>query len=152
MMIMMMIVTTRLVSRNINLRQTTELYKNTIYFYNTKTQSEIVSAKHQKPNSVHTSIKRLVSMQGPSRALWCGGQSACLAPGRPGFESGWGNIRKIRPYLTRYATQRLVQTLGSSRLDYCNALLTGLPACVVKPLQMIQNAAARLVFNQPKSA
>src|SRR4029434_10637788 len=29
---------------------------------------------------------------------------------------------------------------------------TGLPACVVKPLQMIQNAAARLVFNQPKRA
>ena len=35
--------------------------------------------------------------------------------------------------------------------DY-NALLTGLPACVVKPLQMIQNAAVRLVFNQPKRA
>ena len=62
------------------------------------------------------------------------------------------NIRKIRPYLTQYATQLLVQTLVSSRLDYCNALLTGLPACVVKPLQMIQNAAARLVFNQPKRA
>src|SRR4029434_4730997 len=56
--------------------------------------------------------------------------------------------RKIRPYLTQYATQLLVQTLVSSRLDYCNDLLTGLPACVVKPLQMIQNAAARLVFNQ----
>ena len=40
----------------------------------------------------------------------------------------------------------------SSRLDYCNALLTGLLACVVKPLQMIHNAAARLVFNQPKRA
>src|SRR4029434_11112149 len=39
------------------------------------------------------------------------------------------NIRKIRPYLTQYATQLLVQTLVSSRLDYCNALLTGLPAC-----------------------
>ena len=37
-------------------------------------------------------------------------------------------------------------------LDYCNALLTGLPACVVKPLQIIQNAAAHLVFNQPKRA
>ena len=43
-----------------------------------------------------------------------------------------------------------------SRLDYCNALLTGLltglPACAVKPLQMVQNAAARLVFDQPKRA
>src|SRR4029434_9503416 len=62
------------------------------------------------------------------------------------------NIRKIRPYLTQYATQLLVQTLVNSRLDYCNALLTGLPACVVKPLQMIQNVAVRLVFNQPKRA
>ena len=62
------------------------------------------------------------------------------------------NIRKIRPYLTQYATQLLVQTLVSSHLDYCNALLMGLPACVVKPLQKIQNAVARLVFNQPKRA
>src|SRR4029434_4143761 len=42
--------------------------------------------------------------------------------------------------------------LVSSRLDYCNALLTGLPAFVLRPLQMIQNAAARLVSNQPKRA
>ena len=62
------------------------------------------------------------------------------------------NIRKIRPYLTQYATQLLVQAMVISRLDYCNALLTGLPACAIKPLQMIQNAAARLVFNQPKRA
>ncbi|KAI2655879.1 Pro-Pol polyprotein [Labeo rohita] len=39
-----------------------------------------------------------------------------------------------------------------SRLDYCNALLAGLPSCTIKPLQMIQNAAARLVFNEPKKA
>ncbi|XDV29272.1 hypothetical protein PO909_032409 [Leuciscus waleckii] len=34
----------------------------------------------------------------------------------------------------------------------CRALLAGLPACATKPLQMIQNAAARLVFNEPKRA
>src|SRR4029434_2919391 len=34
------------------------------------------------------------------------------------------NICKIKPYLNQYATQLLVQTLVSSRLDYCNALLT----------------------------
>ena len=33
------------------------------------------------------------------------------------------NIRKIRPYLTQYATQLLVQTLVSSRLDYCRCYL-----------------------------
>ncbi|XDV20421.1 hypothetical protein PO909_025751 [Leuciscus waleckii] len=62
------------------------------------------------------------------------------------------NIRKIRPFLTEHATQLIVQALVISRLDYCNALLAGLPACATKPLQMIQNAAARLVFNEPKRA
>ncbi len=42
------------------------------------------------------------------------------------------------------------QALIISRLDYCNALLDGLPSCTIKPLQMIQNAAARLVFSEPK--
>ncbi len=44
----------------------------------------------------------------------------------------------------------IVQALVVSRLDYCNALLAGLPSNTIKPLQMIQNAAARLVFNEPK--
>ncbi|KAI5625342.1 C-C motif chemokine 3-like [Silurus asotus] len=44
----------------------------------------------------------------------------------------------------------LVQSLVISRLDYCNSLLAGLPMNAIRPQQMIQNAAARLVFNQPK--
>ncbi len=62
------------------------------------------------------------------------------------------NIRNIRPFLTEHAAQLLVQALVISRLDYCNALLAGLPSNTIKPLQMIQNAAARLVFNEPKRA
>ncbi len=62
------------------------------------------------------------------------------------------NIRKIRPFLTEHAAQLLVQALVISRLDYCNAPLAGLPSNTIKPLQMIQNAAARLVFNEPKRA
>ncbi len=62
------------------------------------------------------------------------------------------NIRKIWPFLTDHAAQLLVQALVISRLDYCNALLAGLPSNTIKPLQMIQNAAARLVFNEPKRA
>ncbi len=49
------------------------------------------------------------------------------------------NIRKIRPFLTEHAAQLLVQALVISRLDYCNALLAGLPSNTIKPLQMIQN-------------
>ncbi len=60
------------------------------------------------------------------------------------------NIRKNRPFLTEHAAQLLVQALVISRLDYCNALLAVLPSNTIKPLQMIQNAAAWLVFNEPK--
>ncbi|KAJ8287601.1 hypothetical protein COCON_G00002600 [Conger conger] len=60
------------------------------------------------------------------------------------------NIRRIRPFLTPYSTQLLVQAMVLSHLDYCNSLLAGLPASAIRPLQLIQNAAARLVFNLPK--
>ncbi len=60
------------------------------------------------------------------------------------------NIRKIRPFLSEHASQLLVQALVLSRLDYCNALFAGLPASSIKPLQWIQNSAARLIFNEPK--
>uniref|UniRef100_A0A8C1VE95 Rap1 GTPase-activating protein 2-like n=1 Tax=Cyprinus carpio TaxID=7962 RepID=A0A8C1VE95_CYPCA len=62
------------------------------------------------------------------------------------------NIRKIRPFLTEHAAKLLVQALVISRLDYCNAVLAGLTSSTIKPLQMIQNAAARLVFSEPKRA
>uniref|UniRef100_A0AAQ4PRX6 Transferrin receptor protein 1 n=1 Tax=Gasterosteus aculeatus aculeatus TaxID=481459 RepID=A0AAQ4PRX6_GASAC len=60
------------------------------------------------------------------------------------------NIRRIRPLLTQKAAQVLIQALVISRLDYCNSLLAGLPATAIRPLQLIQNAAARLVFSLPK--
>ncbi|KAI2657366.1 putative RNA-directed DNA polymerase from transposon BS [Labeo rohita] len=59
-------------------------------------------------------------------------------------------IRKIRSFLSEHASQLLVQSLVPSRLDYCNAFLAGRPASSIKPLQLIQNAAARIIFNEPK--
>ncbi len=54
--------------------------------------------------------------------------------------------------MAEHAAQLLVQALGISRLDYWNYILAGLPSNTIKPLQMIQNAAEWLVFNEPKRA
>jgi len=54
-------------------------------------------------------------------------------------------IGQLRRYLDRPSTERLVHAFVSSRLDYCNSLLVGLPDCELNKLQRVQNAAARLV-------
>jgi hypothetical protein len=60
------------------------------------------------------------------------------------------NIGAIRKYLTQDACATLVHSLVSSKLDYCNALLSKLPASSLNRLQRILNTAARLVSLQPK--
>ena len=55
------------------------------------------------------------------------------------------NIRWIRKFLNKDNTSTLVNAFVTSRLDYCNSLLYGLPASSVKKLQRVQNTAARLI-------
>ena len=55
------------------------------------------------------------------------------------------NISYIRKYLSAATTELLVHMFVSSKLDYCNSLLYGLPAYTIKKLQHVQNAAAHLV-------
>ena len=55
------------------------------------------------------------------------------------------NIGKVRQYITNDAYKILVQALVTSRLDYGNALLQGLPQGLFERLQCIQNCAARLM-------
>ena len=42
----------------------------------------------------------------------------------------------------------LVTTLVISHIDYCNAVLFGLPDCLIKKLQRVQNCAAKLVLQR----
>ena len=55
------------------------------------------------------------------------------------------NIAKVRPFINQRDTEKLIHAFISSRLDYCNALLTGLPKKTTNRLQLIQNSAARLL-------
>ena len=55
------------------------------------------------------------------------------------------NIKKVRPFLSLEDTKKLTHAFVLSRLDYCNALYTGLPKKTTDRLQVIQNAAARIV-------
>ena len=60
------------------------------------------------------------------------------------------NIGAIRSHLTDSATASLVHSLVTSRLDYCNSLLYGLPDNQLNRLQRMQNIAARIVTRSPK--
>lgn len=55
------------------------------------------------------------------------------------------NIAKIRPILSQKDTEKLVHAFVTSRLDYCNSLLSGCTNTSLKNHQLIQNAEARIL-------
>ena len=59
-------------------------------------------------------------------------------------------IGRIRKYLDLDSTKTLIHAYVTSRLDYCNSLLFGLPKYQIQKLQRVQNAAARLVTGSQK--
>ena len=54
-------------------------------------------------------------------------------------------IAAIRHLLTTSAAEQLIHAFITSRLDFCNSLLAGLPQNTLHRLQSVQNAAARLL-------
>ena len=60
------------------------------------------------------------------------------------------NIGQIRRRINEGACKTLVHALVTSRIDYCNSLLYGLPQTVVQCLQRVQNCAARIVSRTNK--
>ena len=63
---------------------------------------------------------------------------------------GISKIGKLRKYLNKQSTERLIHAFVTSHLDYCNGLYVGLPNSTLAPLQRIQNTAARLVTKTRK--
>ena len=60
------------------------------------------------------------------------------------------NIKRIRKHLSRDSSETLIHAFVSSRLDYCNSLPYGLPQVQTDNIQRVQNADARIIFEQPK--
>ena len=60
------------------------------------------------------------------------------------------NITKIRRILSKTDAEKLIHAFVTSRLDYCNSLLSGCPNKSIKTLQLIQNAAARVLTGTRK--
>ena len=60
------------------------------------------------------------------------------------------NLRRIRIYFDQDSMKTVVHACITSKLDYCNSLLYGLPVSQVAKLQGVQNTCARLICNLPK--
>ena len=57
-------------------------------------------------------------------------------------------IASLRPFISSTICAQLVIALITSRLDYCNSILDGLPSEQISRLQRVQNNAARLVLKK----
>uniref|UniRef100_A0A8C6PYD4 Reverse transcriptase domain-containing protein n=1 Tax=Nothobranchius furzeri TaxID=105023 RepID=A0A8C6PYD4_NOTFU len=62
------------------------------------------------------------------------------------------NISKVRKLVSTADLEKIIHAFVSSRLDYCNALFTGLSKTSLSRLQAIQNAAARLLTKSSRRA
>ena len=62
------------------------------------------------------------------------------------------NLRRIRKYFDQDRMKTVVHACITSKLDYCNGLLYGLPDSQIVKLQRVQNTCARLICNLPKFA
>ncbi len=60
------------------------------------------------------------------------------------------NIAKLQNMWSVSDAEKLVHAFMASRLDYCNALLGGWPASSINKLQIVQNAAARVLTRSRK--
>lgn len=61
-------------------------------------------------------------------------------------------LTKVKPLLSHGDLEKAIHAFVISRLDYCNALYIGVPQSLRNKLQLVQNAAARLLSNAPKFA
>ena len=60
------------------------------------------------------------------------------------------NVRRISKYFDQESMKLVVHALITSKFDYCNGLLFGMPDSLIARLQRVKNTCARLVYGQSK--
>ena len=58
-------------------------------------------------------------------------------------------VKQLAPHLSQDDLATVTHATVTSRLDYCNSLCADLPSTLKRKLQLIQNAAARVLTNTP---
>ena len=83
---------------------------------------------------------------------WTGNRPACKQHHSKLFLSAQTAAAEIHPTITPHGCRKtLVHSLISSCVDYCNSIFHGATNIVVRRLQSVLNAAARLISNKRKS-
>lgn len=55
------------------------------------------------------------------------------------------NVARVRQFLSKADTEKLIHGFISSKLDYCNALLSGVSKKAIGQLHFVHNAVARIL-------
>jgi hypothetical protein len=117
-----------------------------ILFGNKKDRLELTSLLSNKGLQVKTTVKNL-GVQIDSDLTF---NSHIKSVSKSAFYH-LKNISKLRNLMTKSDLEKLIHAFISSKLDYCNGLLTGLPKKNIRQLQLIQNAAARVLMKAKRS-
>ena len=59
-------------------------------------------------------------------------------------------LAKVKPYLLTKDLEKVIHALITSRIDYCNSIYVGIDQSALHRLQVVQNAAARLLTGTRK--
>ena len=59
----------------------------------------------------------------------------------------FGDVRRIRPFISKTAAKKNCKCFLHSRIDFCNKLCYGLSKYAIHRLQKVQNTVARIVTN-----
>ena len=119
-----------------------------------KTELLVITSRPSTSQSLHISIKvgdqEISPSEEPPKNLGVIFDSTCNLKDHvsnvcKSINLNLYSIGKIRKYLDRPTVENLVNATITSRLDYCNSLMFGIPKELISQFQKRQNHAARVI-------